>query len=161
MKEVNPEVMIFVYDMFLPRVHEWAQKLYSHPTASKYVSGVGWHWYSGDLFQLVEKVHSEFPGTKVEDGDWAFGEGYGHDIIGNLNAGARGWLDWNLILDPTGGPNHVGNVCDSAIMANTSDRRLFIHPQYYYIGHFSKYILPGSRRIVSSVTGTVGPVTLN
>merc|ERR1712187_1049041 len=29
-----------------------------------------------------------------------------------------------------------------------------IHPQYWYVGHFSKYILRGSKRIVSEVIGS-------
>jgi len=177
-KGSHPEVDIYAYDMFKPHIHEWAEAVYSHADASKYAAGIAWHWYSGDLFSLVDKVHRSYPqakllpseltyeqvkwapGTKVEDGDWSFGEGYGHDIIGNLNAGAIGWIDWNLILDPTGGPNHMGNVCDSAIMANTTTGHLFIHPQYFYIGHFSKYILPGSQRIRSTLEGTAGPVSL-
>eukprot|EP00928_Gymnodinium_smaydae_P020099 TRINITY_DN17760_c0_g1_i1.p1 TRINITY_DN17760_c0_g1~~TRINITY_DN17760_c0_g1_i1.p1 ORF type:complete len:587 (-),score=64.89 TRINITY_DN17760_c0_g1_i1:200-1723(-) len=179
LSEHHPEVEIFVYDMFEPYVYDWAKAVYAHPVARTYVSGIAWHWYSGDLFSLVSKIHEEYPsakllpseltyeqvkwapGTMIEDGDWSFGEGYGHDIIGNLNAGAVGWIDWNLLLDPVGGPNHVGNVCDAAIMANASIGRIFVHPQYYYIGHFSRYILPGSRRMKSTVSGSRGPVNLS
>lgn len=48
--------------------------------------------------------------------------GYAHDIMGNLNAGAVGWIDWNMLLDDTGGPNHVGNVCDAPMMASVTDQ---------------------------------------
>mmetsp|Transcript_63215 Transcript_63215/g.116416 ORF Transcript_63215/g.116416 Transcript_63215/m.116416 type:complete len:265 (+) Transcript_63215:1-795(+) len=172
----NPEVAIFAYDWDHPDIHEWAKTMHSHPNASRYVSGMAWHWYRGDLFNFIEKIHLDYPqamllpseetyeqlmwhpGTKVEYGDWSFGEGYGHDIIGNLNAGALGWIDWNLILDPTGGPNKQGNVCDAAMMANTTTSTLFLHPQYHYIGHFSRYILPGSRRIKLKISGTQGPI---
>jgi glucosylceramidase len=81
------------------------------------------------------------------------GEGYAHDIIGDLNAGSIGWIDWNLLLDENGGPNHVDNVCDAAMMANLSKGDVYHHPQYYYIGHFSKFIHPDSVRLVT----TVGP----
>ena len=27
--------------------------------------------------------------------------GYAHDIMGNLNAGAAGWIDWNMLLGAT------------------------------------------------------------
>lgn len=27
--------------------------------------------------------------------------GYAHDIMGNLNAGAAGWIDWNMLLGVT------------------------------------------------------------
>merc|ERR1712014_152259 len=51
-----------------------------------------------------------------------------------------------------GGPNHVNNVCDSVMMANLTTGELFIHPQYYFLGHFSKFILPGSKLLESTVT---------
>jgi len=74
------------------------------------------------------------------------------DIIGDLNAGSIGWIDWNLLLDENGGPNHVDNVCDAAIVADVTAGKLFRHPQYHYIGHFSKYIPPGSRHLRTKVT---------
>ena len=42
----------------------------------------------------------------LHNGTWARGEGYAQDILGDLNAGAGGWTDWNLLLDQEGGPNH-------------------------------------------------------
>lgn len=70
-------------------------------------------------------------------------QGYAHDILGDLNAGASAWMTWNLVLNMEGGPNHVDNVCDPVML--TDFRRLYPHPQFYAIGHFSKYVLVGSR----------------
>jgi glucosylceramidase len=55
-----------------------------------------------------------------------------------------------LLLDEKGGPNHVGNFCDSPIMADTVNDEIYIHDSYYYIGHFSKFIEKGAKRIGSS-----------
>lgn len=52
---------------------------------------------------------------------------------------------------PASGPNHLGNDCDAAIMANVSAGLLHLHPQYFYVGHFSKYAPPGSRLLNASV----------
>lgn len=170
MKEKHPKVAIFVYDHNKDHVYNWTKAVYSHPEASKYVAGVAYHWYSGDNFQDLEKIQADYPqakllaseatwerwrwrkGTSLATGDWSFGEGYAHDIIGDLNAGSIGWIDWNLLLDENGGPNHVNNVCDSVMMANLTTGELFIHPQYYFVGHFSKFILPGSKLLESTVT---------
>ena len=38
-------------------------------------------------------------------------------MIGDLNAWSEGYLEWNLVLDENGGPNHVGNLCDASIIA--------------------------------------------
>ena len=32
---------------------------------------------------------------------------YGADIMGNINAGAAGWIDWNILLNENGGPVRV------------------------------------------------------
>lgn len=34
-----------------------------------------------------------------------------------------------------------------------NEMSLHFHPQYYYLGHFSKFIAPGSSRIDTSVSG--------
>ena len=44
-------------------------------------------------------------------------ERYAHDMLRVLKSGACGWVDWNLLLDYTGGPNHLGNDCDAPIHA--------------------------------------------
>lgn len=172
LQAAHPEVLIFVFDHNKDTVHTWASTTYSHMTAAQYVAGVAFHWYAGDHFEELRRIKQEFPqalllpseatwerwrwktGTTLATGDWEFGEGYAHDIIGDLNTGSIGWIDWNLLLDERGGPNHVGNVCDATIMANLSSNELFFHPQYYYIGHFSKYILPESKNLETKVAST-------
>ena len=63
---------------------------------------------------------------------------------------AEGWTDWNILLDEQGGPNHVGNFCFAPVHADTKTGRLTYTNSYYYIGHFSKFVRPGAKRIVSS-----------
>jgi glucosylceramidase len=149
-------------------VNQWADTLYTHDAAKNFTTGIALHWYAGDNFDQIEAVHKQYPqavilpseatyevsryGAVTAEGSWSFGEGYAHDILGTLNAGAVGWTDWNMLLNKEGGPNHVGNNCDAALMGSGSD--LWVHPQYWYIGHFSKYILRGSKRIVSNVVGS-------
>ena len=71
-------------------------------------------------------------------------------MIGDFNAGTVGWTDWNVLLDETGGPNHVGNFCFAPIIADTKAGKLIYTNAYYYIGHFSKFIRPGAKRISAS-----------
>ena len=70
-----------------------------------------------------------------------------HAILGDLLAGSSGWIDWNVLLDASGGPNHLGNTCDAPIIASPELDRVHFHPQYYALGHFSKFMPRGSRRI--------------
>lgn len=141
--------------------------LHDNETA-KYVWGIGYHWYetwtgSGMLFENVKKVKEAFPETNVifTEGciekfdfnriqDWDLGEIYGHSMVNDFNAGAAAWLDWNVLLDETGGPNHVGNFCFAPIIADTQRGELHYINSYYYLGHFSKFVRPKAKRIISS-----------
>lgn len=89
---------------------------------------------------------------------------YAHDMIGNFNAGMNGYMDWNMLLDEKGGPNHVGNYCAAPIMCNPKEDTVEKRLSYYYIGHFSKFVKKGAKRLAISrytdkldVTGFVNP----
>jgi len=80
-------------------------------------------------------------------GEWKTGERYGRNIIGDLNNWVEGWIDWNLVLNEFGGPNHVNNLCDAPILVNRPKNELIYNSSYYYIGQFSKFIRPKAVRI--------------
>jgi glucosylceramidase len=82
--------------------------------------------------------------------DWSLGERYGRSMINDFNNGMAGFTDWNILLDETGGPNHVGNFCFAPVHADTKTGTITYTNAYYYIGHFSKFIKPGAKRIISA-----------
>lgn len=84
---------------------------------------------------------------------------YGHDILGDLNAGINGYIDWNMVLDYKGGPNHQKNYCNAPIMLNRANDNYIKNLTFYYIGHFSKFIQPFAKRIVFSRYSTDIEVT--
>ena len=52
-----------------------------------------------------------------------------------------------MLLDERGGPNHVGNFCIAPVHGDTRTGELTYTSSYYYIGHVSKFVRPGARRI--------------
>ena len=60
-----------------------------------------------------------------------------------------GWIDWNIVLDQGGGPNHVGNFCDAPGIVNTETGEVRYENSFYYIGHFRRFVHPGAARIES------------
>ena len=71
---------------------------------------------------------------------------YAHDIIGNLNAGLNRWIDWTVWVDKDGGPRHVpGGFTASIIVDDDFNYRKDL--TFDYIAHFSKYIMPGAKRV--------------
>ena len=155
-------VKIIAWDHNRDWLFQRAATLLSDTTAAKYIWGIGFHWYSESQFDNVKYVAETFPGkqlmlTEGANGDfspqhlndWGLGENYGLNMIHDFNNGAAAWTDWNILLDDNGGPNHVGNF-SFAPVHSTKDGNLFFSNSYYYIGHFSKFIRPGAKRVISS-----------
>lgn len=154
---------VIIWDHNRDVMVERARTVLSDPDAAKYVWGTGFHWYCGDHFDNVQKVHDEFPDKQLiftegcqeggpHIGSWDLGERYATSIINDLNRWTVAWIDWNLILNEQGGPNHVGNYCSAPIIVDTRSKDLLYQSSYYYIGHFSRFILPGDKIINSKNT---------
>jgi glucosylceramidase len=79
-------------------------------------------------------------------------ERYGRSIINDLNRWTVGWIDWNLVLDDSGGPNHVGNLCSAPLLVDRSVPGLMVQPSYHYLGHFARFVRPGARRVLCAAT---------
>ncbi len=157
---INKKVIIWDHnrDVMVNR----ARTILNDPIASKYVWGTGFHWYNGDHFDEVQQVHNEYPDKNLiftegcqengpHIGSWDLGERYATSIINDLNRWTVAWLDWNLILDEKGGPNHVGNYCSAPIIVDTKSNKILYQSSYYYIGHFSRFINRGDRVIKSDL----------
>jgi len=72
---------------------------------------------------------------------------YARDIIGCLNHGVDGWIDWNMVLDRQGGPNWASNWCVAPVIADPQGDQVYFTPLYYIMAQFSRYIRPGAVRI--------------
>jgi glucosylceramidase len=167
-REGLSDVNIIVWDHNRDLIVQRAQAIFDDPEAAQYAWGIGFHWYedwSGgvQMYDNVALVNRLYPdkhilfteGTPANFepagyGRWDLGEDYGRSMIHDFNAGAEGWTDWNILLDEQGGPNHVGNFCFAPIHADTRTGELVYTNSYYYIGHFSKFIHPGAKRILAS-----------
>ena len=161
---------IIVWDHNRDLMYQRANVIFSDPEAAKYAWGMGFHWYedwSGGLpmFENVGRVNQSFPTKNLmftegcaESFDatrylhWGLGEEYGRSMINDFNNGTVGWTDWNILLDETGGPNHVGNFCFAPLHGDTRTGKLIYTNAYYYIGHFSKFIRPGAKRIAAAAS---------
>jgi glucosylceramidase len=165
-------VKIFVLDHNRDILWDRFSETMSVPGADKYVDGAAFHWYSGDQYENVAKVSQNFPGKELfftegcieggpRPGAWFSGERYAHNLINDLNNGCTGWIDWNIALDMEGGPNHVGNNCDAPILVDTKSGEVHYNSSYYYIGHFSRFIKPGAKRVELSSSAYMTPATID
>ena len=72
------------------------------------------------------------------------------DLIGSFNHHVEGWIDWNMVLDKKGGPNHVSNWCMAPVIVDPEKDEVYFTPLYYVMTHFSRYVRPGAKRIALS-----------
>jgi glucosylceramidase len=152
------EVKIVIWDHNRDLMLERARVVYDDPAAAAFVWGTGFHWYGDEHFDQVQQVHDAWPDKQLlftegcqeggpHVGSWEVGERYARNIINDLNRWTVGWIDWNLLLDERGGPNHVGNYCSAPVLADTGRGELMHQSAYWVLGHFARFIRPGARRV--------------
>ncbi len=74
---------------------------------------------------------------------------YARNIIVSLDHGMAGWIDWNVVLDSSGGPNHVGNFCGAPIMIDTDAGEIYYTPVYWVLAQLSRTIRPGDTAVAT------------
>jgi glucosylceramidase len=167
-KEGLADKKLIAWDHNRDLIYQRAQTYFDDPEASKYIWGIGFHWYedwSGGtpMYDNIRRVYETYPDKNIFFTEgcaesfnasrykaWVLGEEYGRSMINDFNNGMVGFTDWNILLDETGGPNHVGNFCFAPVHADTKTKELIYTNAYYYIGHFSRFIQPEAKRIISS-----------
>ncbi len=152
-------VKIVIWDHNRDGLVERASVVYADAEAARFVWGAGFHWYGENHFEQVQLLHDAWPDKQLlftegcqeggpHLGEWALGERYADSIINDLNRWTVGWIDWNLLLDETGGPNHVGNLCSAPVMADRASGTLMHQSSYWVLGHFARFIQPGAQRVL-------------
>ena len=161
--------------------HNWDQPSYpysllSDPTilASPVVAGTAWHGYGGPAGAELGTQNS-FP-TK---GNWETEFSDGTFTTGNLaisdfnlitlvmRSSSKSYIKWNLALDQNRGPNTTQlknsagtafggcNTCSPIVTVNSSTGLPTKTIEFYTLGQYSKFILPGAVRVYSSDTPTI------
>lgn len=153
------DLEIYIWDHNKERVVDRAIEVIDKDTEN-IISGIAFHWYSGDHFEALNIVRDLFPNKKV-----AFTEGcveyskftsedqlsnarmYAHDMLGNLNGGAVFCVNWSILFNSQGGPNHVQNWCEAPLMYDEKSDCIEKKLSFEYISHFSRFFSEGSVRI--------------
>lgn len=172
----NVEINIWDWDKGNDSMHgegfiNFNKRVLSDSAARRYVDGIAFHWYAGDLwheiagkpmwsedFYSLDSVRQEFPDIKLhateacqEKGAWfnSFepADRYIYDILNDFEHGVDCWIDWNLVLDRNGGPTQgVVNECHAPVMLDEYNNVVF-QPSYYIFKQISREIQPGTVHI--------------
>ncbi|MCT4597808.1 MAG: discoidin domain-containing protein [Vallitalea sp.] len=148
-------------------------------SASKYIDGIGFHWYGPldladeivkrptwavDDFKNIAYFHKNYPNTLLvategcqEKGPWLNSldpaKRYVFDMINDFKFGTTGWIDWNIVLNTSGGPLHrETNYCHAPMMVDTTNNNIIYNPAYYVFKHMSRTIRPNEVRVETEST---------
>jgi glucosylceramidase len=136
------------------------------PQAAKFVAGVAWHCYEGDVAAQTP-VHDAHPDkdaylTECSGGEWeprwepSLRWFMRNLIIGSTRGWSRGVVLWNLALDEQHGPRAGGCAdCRGVVTINSTTGMITRNVEYYVLAHASRFVRPGARRI-DSTTGVDG-----
>jgi len=175
MRADHPDVEIYIHDDQKDIMVDFVSTVMSDNKTAQYVDGVAFHWYGANLknYQYLEQLHKMFPSLPllateatleapttqhIGSTPWKEAMKYAIDIIGDLNAWTSGWIEWNVLLDSSGGPTCIGpsatsvctplvGHCDAPILANANDQTIELRDSYWHMAHFSRFISRGSVRI--------------
>lgn len=142
--------------------HNWDQPNYPMSILASVngydaVAGSGFHCYGGQV-SAQQQVAETYPDkgiwfTECSGGDWAtnFASNMAWNLenvfIGSINHFAKGVLMWNLALDDNDGPTNGGCMNCRGVVTIHEDGTYTKNEEYYMIGHFSKFIEKGAKRI--------------
>lgn len=157
-KQGLSKLKVIIYDHNRDHIYDRAKTVFSDKQANKFTWGIGYHWYVSDEHANVNRVFREFPDKRIiftegcieggaKPGQWDRGEIYARSMINDFNNGASGWIDWNMVLDINGGPNHAENFCEAPVLVDLEKNNVVYQSSFYYIGHFSRFVRPGAVRV--------------
>jgi glucosylceramidase len=166
----NISTKVLVYD------HNWDTPTYPESvlgglTAQQltHVAGTAWHGYAGapGAQQLVQ---NQFPSlgtweTEHSGGTWIADQFTSDflEITQVLRNSAKSYVKWSLALNENLGPNLTQNVpglggcntCTPIVTVNSQTGAVTKGTEFYTLGQYSKYVLPGAVRVYSSNTPAI------
>ena len=154
-KANNLDTKILIYDHNKEKLYSRANQEFNISGVKDATCGLAFHWYTGNHFENIALCREKYPDKLLFHTEGCCGfsldnfcpNEYAYDILSDFNAGTNGYIDWNILLDSKGGPNHKNNFCNSPVMLNPENSDYIKHSSFYYIGHFSKFITPSALRI--------------
>ena len=159
----------FIYNHLLDKLNDTKILLFDHNKEDifnifKYlyqdnnnIAGLAMHYYSGSHFNNIKLIRKHYPNVLLVNSEACLGyskyneyewikdsEYFLYDIINDFNNGLNMYLDWNILLDYEGGPNHKNNYCKSPIILNEDKSNYIKTPIYYYLYHLTRNELNSS-----------------
>ncbi len=156
-QEAGIEADIIIYD------HNWditdyAITILNDPVARNFIAGTAFHGYGGHVsgMSVVHNAHPdrELHFTEISGGGWATDFAANlmwfmrNVFVGTANNWSRSAMMWNMALNEYDGPQNNGCPnCRGVVTIDQDSGQITYNEEFYSIGHFSKFVRPGARRV--------------
>jgi glucosylceramidase len=149
-------------------IRDYPQQLLNSP-AARYISGTAYHCYYGDPSAMTA-LHQQFPSKDIYFTECSGSQSANpadtfsdtlkwharNLVIGATRNWARTVINWNIALDPAGGPHTGGCTGCTGVLTIAADGTVTRNAEYYTLGHLARFVQPGAVRIASTSFGTTG-----
>lgn len=140
---------------------QYVPALMSDPQAAKYINGIAFHGYSGNV-SAQTTIHDAYPDKGIfftEVTSTLANTNFAGDLMWDMQnlivGGPRNWsksvVRWNLALDQNGDPKQAGAPAGmrGLVTVNSSTGQVTLNEEYYSLAHLSKFVVPGAYRVAS------------
>jgi glucosylceramidase len=140
-------------------------------SAGRWLAGTAFHCYSGDPARQ-SALHEAFPDKGVWFTECSGSHGLTDPpaqvfrdtlkwhartlVLGVTRNWAKTVVNWNLALDPSGGPHNGGCGTCSGVITVGPGQTVRRNAEYYTLGHLARFVKSGAMRIASTSFGTTG-----
>ena len=152
----NTTVLVYDHNWDRP---DYPTTIFSDATirASPLVTGTAWHGYGGTPGAMLS-IEASYPtkgnyltehsgGTYIGDQVRADFE----EIIHVMRSWGKSYVKWNMASDENYGPHSGGcSTCTPLVYVNSTTHAVSYGIEFYTLGHFSKFVLPGASRVYSA-----------
>lgn len=153
---LSTDIIAYDHNFFVEDDPDYPITVLQDPHAAKYIDGVAYHAYGGSASD-VDKLLNQFPDTELHFTEQSGIIGEGTSFKGEivwfmqnvfapiLRKGGKSVLLWNLALDENNGPTNNGCQTCRGVITVTSSDNIVKNPEYYLLGHFSRFVKPGAK----------------
>jgi glucosylceramidase len=155
-------------DQFSGQPATYPQDVYSNAQAAPFIAGSAFHGYSGDV-SAQEAVHQANPDKDIYFTEYLAGDGedledtFQDIMVGKVIGATQNWartsILWNMVLDENDGPQNNGCTdCRGVVTVNSGSGAVTFNPEYYLLGHLSKFVFGGAVHVASNVLDSITDV---
>ena len=155
-ENIKSDIFLFDHNADHPN---YPISILNDPKAKAYAAGTAFHLYLGNESAL-SKVHEAHPDKKLYFTEqWTGAKGsfdgdlFWHTeniVIGTINNWSSAVIEWNLAANANYEPHTPGGCTECKGAFTIQGEAISRNVSYYIIGHISKFVPAGSKRIESS-----------